>query len=150
MRWIGSAALSVALPAATARAEISADCGTPAAISDGWDVSTPAQQGLDPTLICTTGPGLAKLAGADPHGVVVVRNGVLVYEQYFTGDDQHGSRWVGAIPHDANTLRNMESITKSVVALLVGIAFDRGLLKSLDAPINSATTLLVMDSMLCR
>jgi CubicO group peptidase (beta-lactamase class C family) len=137
MRWIGSAVLCVALLTASARAAISADCGTPAAMSDGWEVSAPAQQGLDPTLICATGPSLAKLAGADPHGVVVVRNGVLVYEQYFTGDDQHGSRWVGAIPHDANTLHNMESITKSVVALLVGIAFDRGLLKSLDAPILS-------------
>src|ERR1044071_8467434 len=118
MRWIGSAALCVALLTASARAAISADCGTPAAMSDGGEVSAPAQQGLDPTLISATGPSLAKLGGADPHGVVVVRNGVLVYEQYFTGDDQHGSRWVGAIPHDANTLHNMESITKSVVALL--------------------------------
>jgi len=65
------------------------------------------------------------------------RNGVIVYEQHFAGDDQRGSTWVGVIPHDANTLHNMESITKSVVALLVGIAFDRGWLKNLDARIFS-------------
>jgi CubicO group peptidase (beta-lactamase class C family) len=106
-------------------------------MSDGWEVSTPAQQALDPELICATGPSLAKLTGADPHGVVVVRNGAIVYEQYFTGDDQRGSAWIGIAPHDANTLHNMESITKSVVGLLVGIAFDRGLLKNLDAPIFS-------------
>ena len=137
MRWIGSAALCVMLLTALARAAISADCDAPAAMSDGWAVSTPAQQGLDPKLICALGPSLAKLTGADPHGVVVARNGVLVYEQYFDGDDMRGSTWIGIAPHDANTLHNMESITKSVIALLVGIAFDRGWLKDLDAPILS-------------
>jgi hypothetical protein len=95
MRWIGSAALCVALLTAVARAGTSADCGAPATLSDGWPVSTPAQQTLDATLICATGPSLAKLTGANPHGAVVVRNGVLVYEQYFAGDDMRGSTWLG-------------------------------------------------------
>jgi len=137
MRWIGSAALCVALLTAVARAGTSADCDAPAAMSDGWPVSTPAQQTLDAKLICATGPSLAKLTGANPHAAVVVRNGVLVYEQYFAGDDKRGSAWLGVVPHDANTLHNMESITKGVVALLVGIAFDRGWLKNLDASIFS-------------
>ena len=137
MHWIGSAALCVVLLTAVARAVTSADCDAPAAMSDDWAVATPAQQGLDPKLICAIGPGLAELKRADPHGVVVVRNGMLVYEQYFDGDDMRGSTWIGIAPHDANTLHNMESITKSVIALLVGIAFDRGLLKNLDAPIFS-------------
>ena len=137
MRWIGSAAVCVALLTAVARAGTSADCDAPAAMSDDWTVATPAQQGLDPKLICAIGPSLAKLTGANPHGAVVVRNGVLVYEQYFDGDDMRGSTPTFLMPHDANTLHNMESITKSVIALLVGIAFDRGLLKNLDAPIFS-------------
>ena len=137
MRRIGSAALCVALLAAAARAATSADCGAPAAMSDGWAVATPAQQGLDPELICAAGPSLAALKGANPHGVIVARHRTLVYEQYFAGDDQRGSTWIGIAPHDANTLHNMESITKSVIALLVGIAFDRGLLKNLDDPIFS-------------
>src|SRR5881227_3384924 len=133
MRWIGSAALCMALLAAVARAGTSGDCDAPAAMSDDWAVATPAQQGLDPKLICAIGPSLAKLTGADPHGVVVARRGVLVYEQYFDGDDMRGSAWIGIAPHDANTLHN----TKSVIALLVGIAVDRGLLKNLDASIFS-------------
>jgi CubicO group peptidase (beta-lactamase class C family) len=106
-------------------------------MSDGWPVSPPAQQGLDPQLICSIGPVLAKATEADPHGVVVIRHGVLVYEAYFTGEDMRGWTPLGVVPHDANTLHNIESITKGVVALLVGIAFDRGWLKDLDALIFS-------------
>lgn len=136
MRLIAAAAVCVALVTAIPSAAKSADCSAPAAMPSGWEVSTPAQQGLDPKLICAIGPGLAELKGADPHGVVVARHGTVVYEQYFAGDDMRWA-WIGVVPHDANTLHNMESITKSVVALLVGIAFDRGLLKNLDAPIFS-------------
>jgi hypothetical protein len=87
MRWIGSAAICVALLTAVARAAISADCDAPAAMSDDWAVATPAQQGLDPKLICAIGPSLAELKGADPHGIVVARGRTVVYEQYFDGDD---------------------------------------------------------------
>jgi CubicO group peptidase (beta-lactamase class C family) len=41
------------------------------------------------------------------------------------------------VPHNANTLHDIASITKGVVTLLIGIAFDRGWLSDLDAPIVS-------------
>jgi CubicO group peptidase (beta-lactamase class C family) len=129
MRLIAAAALCVVLVAAVARARTPAECGAPAAMSDDWPVSPPAQQGLDPELICATGPGLAKRTEAVPHGVVVVRHGTLVYEQYF--DDMYG------VQRNANTLHDIASITKGVVALLIGIAFDRGWLRDLDAPVVS-------------
>jgi CubicO group peptidase (beta-lactamase class C family) len=133
MRLIAAAALCVVLVAAVARAGTPAECGTPAAMSDGWPVSPPAQQGLDPELICATGPGVAKRTEAAPHGVVVVRHGALVYEQYFAGEDMYGY----VVPYNANTPHDIASITKGVVALLIGIAFDRGWLSDLDAPIVS-------------
>jgi CubicO group peptidase (beta-lactamase class C family) len=114
-----------------------ADCAAPAAMSDGWAVSSPGEQGLDPQLICSIGSSLDKLRDADPHGVVVVRHGMVVYERYFTGEDRRGPSPVGVVPHDADTLHNTESITKGVVALLLGIAFDRGWLSDLDDPIFS-------------
>src|SRR6516164_6658960 len=129
MLLIAAAALCVVLVAAVAKAGTPAECGAPAAMSDDWPVSPPAQQGLDPELICATGPGLAKRTEAVPHGVVVVRHGALVYERYFK--DMYG------VPPNANTLHDIASITKGVVALLIGIAFDRGLLSDLDAPVFS-------------
>jgi CubicO group peptidase (beta-lactamase class C family) len=130
MRLI-AAAFCVLFAAAVARASTPAECGAPTAMSDEWPVSPPAQQGLDPELICATGPGLAKRTDAVPHGVVVARNGALVYERYFTTTGF-------AVPYDANTLHDIASITKGVVALLIGIALDRGLLIDLDAPIMSS------------
>jgi CubicO group peptidase (beta-lactamase class C family) len=137
MRQIVSAAAGVLFFTAIAERATPADCSIPTVMSDGWAVSSPANQDLDQQVICSIGSGLAKLRDADPHGVIVIRHGVLVYERYFTGEDRRGWTPLGAIPHDATTLHNMESITKGVVALLVGIAFDRGLLHDLDAPIFS-------------
>jgi CubicO group peptidase (beta-lactamase class C family) len=106
-------------------------------MADGWPVAAPAKEGLDPKLVCAIGRHFENWQEADPHGVVVVRHGVLVYDHYFTGDDERDWKPLRDVPHDASTLHNMESITKSVVALLVGIAFDRGWLTNLNAPVFS-------------
>ena len=137
LRLILSAAACVILFTTIAVAATSADCSDPAVKSDGWAVSSPAEQGLDPQLVCSIGSGLAMLTDADAHGVIVIRHRVLVYERYFTGEDLRGWTPVGSVPHDADTLHNTESITKGIVALLVGVAFDRGWLHDLDAPIFS-------------
>ena len=54
--------------------------------------------------------------------VVVARNGVIVYEGYFSGAD-------------AATLHNTRSATKTVAGMLVGIAIDKGLLPGVQARI---------------
>jgi CubicO group peptidase (beta-lactamase class C family) len=119
-----------------------ADCGRPADLHDGWRIAAPAAEGLDAKLICAIGRRLEKMTDADPNGVVVARHGVLVYEHYFTGKDErwrelHWGEPPRNMPHDARTLHDLQSVTKSVTALLVGIAFDRGWLESLDAPVLS-------------
>ncbi|MGH7116341.1 MAG: serine hydrolase domain-containing protein [Stellaceae bacterium] len=133
-------ALGLALLPAIAQAATPGNCGAPADLHDGWTVASPAQEGLDPKLICAIGPRLEKMPLADANGVVVVRHGTLVYEHYFTGDDQrwpelHRGEPPGEVPHNASTLHDLQSITKSVVALLVGVASDRGRLANLNAPV---------------
>jgi CubicO group peptidase (beta-lactamase class C family) len=44
--------------------------------------------------------------------VVVVRHGALVYKQYFSGEDMYGY----VVPYNANTLHDIASITKGVIA----------------------------------
>jgi CubicO group peptidase (beta-lactamase class C family) len=93
-------------------------------LPDGWHVATPAQEGLDPTPICSIA---ASLQGTNPDGVVVVRHNTLVYEHYFTDGTTYGP----------DSVHSLYSVTKSVIGLLIGIAFDRGWLRDGDAPISS-------------
>jgi CubicO group peptidase (beta-lactamase class C family) len=105
------------------------DCGRPSDIQDGWRISSPEQQGVDAALLCAMGKGVldGKLPNVD--SIVVVRHGLLVYERYFDYPN-HPS-------FDATTKHTGNSMAKSVVSLLVGIAMDRGLIRDLDAPIFS-------------
>lgn len=135
-------AFVVALFPSIAHAESLAACGAPISIEDGWQVSEPEAQQLNAALICSIGGELEKLKDADPHGIVVVRNGVIVYERYFAGPDQrwpqqHWEEPLENMPHDRRTKHDLQSITKSVVALLVGAAVDRGFIKSVDTPLLS-------------
>ncbi len=84
-----------------------------------------------------------RLAASDAnvHAVLVARGGKLVFERYFRGSDEipgriYGSR-VENVTFDADTLHNMKSVSKSVASLAVGIAIDRGLIRSVNEPIFS-------------
>jgi len=131
MRMIIALALSLMPSLAFAAGAIATPttCGAPTASSDGWPVAAPAKEGFDPGLICSIGPALKGLTAVNvdgavvalhPNGVVVVRHGTLVYEHYFGRDD-------------AQRVHPLMSISKSVVALLAGIALDHGWLKQVDA-----------------
>ena len=122
---------------AAAGPALAAGCGVPARMEDGWPVAAPQREGLDARRICAIGPRLASLDGADPNGVVVARRGSLVYEHYFAGKDKLWREPSARVPHDARTLHRIESITKSVVAILAGIAIDRRLLAGVDLPVVS-------------
>lgn len=44
------------------------------------------------------GEYLTSFDGANVHSVLVIRHGTLVYEQYFTGEDEIWSEPIGPIP----------------------------------------------------
>jgi CubicO group peptidase (beta-lactamase class C family) len=71
------------------------------------------------------------------HSVLVVRSGKLLFERYFSGPDEVNNRKVENIAFDLGTLHDMKSVSKSVASLAVGIAIDRGLIRSVDEPIFS-------------
>ena len=80
---------------------------------------------------------LATTPGANVHAIVVARDGVLVHERYYAGEDQVGREPPARVAFDATTRHNVNSATKSVVSLLVGIALDRGWITGLDVPVFS-------------
>jgi CubicO group peptidase (beta-lactamase class C family) len=125
------------LTSVTAIAQTKPDCDAPGKLDDGWTVSRPGEQGLDPSLICSIGSQLDAWKEANVHAVVVVRHGTLVYEAYFTGEDENWGRKLGRVTYKADMVHDLRSVTKSLTSLVIGIAVDRGWIKDLDAPVLS-------------
>jgi CubicO group peptidase (beta-lactamase class C family) len=117
------------------------DCGLPVARDDGWPVAATHDDPLiDRAALCRMADRLTA-GDANIHAVLVARGGKLVFERYFRGADEipgriYGSR-VETVTFDADTLHNMKSVSKSVASLAIGIAIDRGLIRSVNEPIFS-------------
>jgi CubicO group peptidase (beta-lactamase class C family) len=86
---------------------------TPVALTNDWPSATPSEAGLDVTRIMD----LVQRARSGQYGriasLLVVRDERLVVEEYFNG-------WSADRPH------TLQSVTKSVTALLTGIAVQSG------------------------
>jgi CubicO group peptidase (beta-lactamase class C family) len=109
-----------------------------AVIDDGWPLGSPGQYGLDGALLLEMEQRLARSKRPNLHAVIIVRGGVLVYERYFAGEDQRdASEPPALVVFDPTVKHNLNSATKSVISLLIGIALERGWLKDLDTPVLS-------------
>jgi CubicO group peptidase (beta-lactamase class C family) len=71
------------------------------------------------------------------HAVLVARHGTLTFEHYFAGEDEHWGHPVGEVAFGPGIKHDERSVTKSVVALVLGIAVDHGLIKGIDEPVMS-------------
>lgn len=84
---------------------------------DDWEVSTPAEQGLDPMLVAKLYYNAAELETI--YSLLVIKNGYLIAEDYFN----EGS---------VDQKDRLQSVTKSFTSALVGIALEQGYLSSVD------------------
>ncbi|HEX8662633.1 MAG TPA: serine hydrolase [Beijerinckiaceae bacterium] len=121
-------------PAQAPAAEPAA-CGAPAARDDGWAVARPEDEGLDPGPLCGLAVRLAAPDRPNLHSVLVARHGRLVFEHYAAGEDERWGRPLGRVEHGPDDLHDQRSVSKSVTALLAGIAVGRGLLPGIDGPV---------------
>src|SRR6478672_8837530 len=137
---LGGGALSP-LTALPVHADLPDGCGIPVARDDGWPAASFNEDKLiDRAALCMMADRLASSA-ANVHSVLVARGGKLVFERYFKGSDEipgliYGRR-VETVTFDADTLHDMKSVSKSIASLAVGIAIDRGLIRSVNEPILS-------------
>jgi CubicO group peptidase (beta-lactamase class C family) len=105
----------------------------PSGVLAPWKRATPEEVGLASAPL----EEVASLASAgdlgNVHGILVVRDGRLVLERYFTGSDESWGEPLGQITFTEETFHDLRSVTKSVVGALVGIALGEGLLPDIDA-----------------
>jgi CubicO group peptidase (beta-lactamase class C family) len=112
-----------------------AACSPPPA-GDGWAVTAPEAVDLDASQLCALVPWVEGWKQSDVHAVLVARHGKLVFEQYFSGNDERWGSSLGDVAHARDELHDARSVTKSVVALVLGIALDQGIIKGgLDTPV---------------
>jgi CubicO group peptidase (beta-lactamase class C family) len=88
----------------------------------GWEVAGPEDVDIGPRHLEATVRAVTRGEAGLLHSLVVARRGKLVVEEYF-----HGYR--------REDLHEMQSATKGIASLLVGIARDRGEIRSLDEPV---------------
>jgi CubicO group peptidase (beta-lactamase class C family) len=103
-----------------------------------WPSADPAQAGFDPGMPARLDAALAGGALDGLHAILVLRHGCLVVERYVAGPDWTWNRPLGIVRHGPGTLHDIRSVTKSVVALLYGIALDRGLVPPPETPLLDA------------
>jgi CubicO group peptidase (beta-lactamase class C family) len=89
---------------------------TPGQSSD-WEVSTPAQQGLNPEIVQNLYLNAERIDHL--YSLVIVKNGYLIAEKYYNGMNVF----------DSNP---SASVTKSYISALTGIALQENILTSLD------------------
>ncbi len=107
--------LTFLLAALLPTAAVAADYVVPERTDDGWAVADARSAGWDLTAFATAERQIADGAWKGVTSLVVAHRGALVYERYFND----GAR---------DRLNDTRSLTKSLTALLVGAAIDRGLI----------------------
>jgi CubicO group peptidase (beta-lactamase class C family) len=106
---------------------------SPAAVD--WASIPPSEAGFTSDLDALLDKAIAEKRVWNLHGVVIVRQGRLVLERYFEGDDNARGQPLGKIAFKPNTLHDLRSASKSIVGLLYGIALADGKVPSPEAPL---------------
>lgn len=89
--------------------------------TQGWREAPPEDHGLSPEVLADALQPIREL-DLPMHTVLVIRHGYLVTE-------------VNVYPFSERTRQPIYSITKSIVAALVGMAIDAGYIESVDVPV---------------
>jgi len=104
----------------------------PASTSDGWETASLSDAGLRESPLAELMSDLHALGEHRIHSLLIVRQGQLVFEEYFDGPKTNLARYTGETGFDRDDTHNLASVTKSVTTTLFGIALDQGHFESVD------------------
>ena len=115
----------------------------PEQIKDGWETASLTDVGIKTEPIIDLMNSLLNRSDHSIHSILIIKNGKLVFEEYFKGRDLNvneeslaelvapGSEYsyTEEVQFDWDTLHFQASVTKSITSLLVGIAIDKEMLQ---------------------
>lgn len=91
--------------------------------SEQWPRSTPIEQNLNPELLKELVESIREgHEFPNLHSLLIVRNGYLVVEEYFSG-------------YKSEDIHMLQSVSKSFTSALIGIAIEQGKIKNVDEKI---------------
>jgi CubicO group peptidase (beta-lactamase class C family) len=94
----------------------------PADLGDGWAVASLSSVGINYEPVTWMSAAIKSGQYGNIDAVLIVRNGKLVFEEYYG-------------IYNVNRLHDLASVTKSILSLLVGMAFDHGFLTDINQPV---------------
>jgi CubicO group peptidase (beta-lactamase class C family) len=100
-----------------------------------WREVVPSEAGFASDLDSRLAKLIADKRAWGLHGVLVARAGRIVLERYFDGEDNNWGRPLGVVHFGPDSLHNLYSVTKSIVALVYGIALAEGKVPPPSAPL---------------
>ena len=101
----------------------------PEQVNDGWETAHMADMGTDTEPILEMMNQYFGDNSRDVHGILIIKNRKLIFEEYFPGYDFGPSEtgWRGPYLYfDRNTLHCLHSATKSFTSAMLGISIDLG------------------------
>jgi len=110
----------------------------PENIYDGLDVGSLDEVNIDPLLIEKAVDSISQGKYKGIHSILIFKDGKLVFEEYFKGHkfkydatNHHGE----LVAWDRTNLHRAMSVTKSITSACIGIAVDKGFIKSVHQSI---------------
>ena len=107
--------------------------------TDSWSTSTPEEQGMNSTYLSMMYDYIYNNS-LDIGSILIIRNGIIVEEAYLEDSQVDESmtqpssdyNWGTVIYNNEGYLRNWFSTTKSISALLIGIAIQNGFIDNVS------------------
>ena len=104
----------------------------PQLTNDGWETASLISVGMNPDFLINLMNRLDIIGEHRIHSLLIIKDGKLVFEEYFPGDKFNLAQFTGETGFDMYDTHNLCSATKSFTSALIGIAIDKGFIQSVD------------------
>jgi CubicO group peptidase (beta-lactamase class C family) len=104
----------------------------PPPTNDGWETASLQSVGMNQIHLTNLMNRLDEIGEHRIHSLLIIKDGKLVFEEYFLGDKFNLAQFTGETGFDRNDTHNLCSATKSFTSALIGIAIDNGFIQSVD------------------